>query len=475
MRSILALSASALLAGMAVGCSSSDSSSNRAGDSNDNNGSGNTFGSNPEIATGTTGAGGDSSSTTGGFGLGSGGTSATGGPVSVPSGAGGSTEGAMSGGNPGVAAGEWDDNADYREFLAYLKQNESLGYSPLDISDRQFIVVVDAAGHAVVDCPLVVSDGTHATSLRTTAAGRTPLFPKAAGLTGDTFTVQATCADGSAQGTLAVQGEDNVLTLKLAVERTPIATKAIDLAFILDTTGSMAEEIDAIKSTVSAVATKLGPQQGLAVRVGMVAYKDYGDPYVTKSFPFTSDFAGFRTSIAGLSASGGGDIPEAVNEALHTAGQLDWNDNAFARVAFLIADAPPHMHEQYDYATEAKSLLSRGIQVFTVSASGQTALGQVVFRQIAQYTYATNMFVLRGGAGPQSVGGGDPKTSCGTTQTAYASGNLDDLITDKVLDQISLYDHDPLDIPGLHADAHITACPDGGADGGAEAAPGGGG
>ena len=120
------------------------------------------------------------------------------------------------------------------------------------------------------------------------------------------------------------------------------------------------------------------------------------------------------------------------------------------------------MKEQYDYTVESKNLFSRGIQVFTVSASGQDAIGQAVFRQIAQYTYATNMFVLRGGAGPQSTGAGDPKTSCGTTQTSYASGNLDQLIVNKVLDEVALYDHDPLDIPGLHLDAHISACPDAG-------------
>jgi hypothetical protein len=368
-----------------------------------------------------------------------------------------------SNGRNGITAGEWDDNANYREFLAYLTSSKPLGYSPLDVSKRQFIAVVDGAGHAVADCPLAVSDGVHTTSLRTLPSGRTPLFPNAVGLTGDSLSVQASCVDGSAQGVLSTQGEDNVLVLKLAVDRMPTAIKSVELAFILDTTGSMAEEIDAIKSTVSAVADKLGPQQALSLRVGLVAYKDYGDIYVTKTFPFTTDLVQLRASIASLSAGGGGDIPEAVNEALHVAGQLDWHDDAFARFAFLVADAPPHMKEQYDYATEARGFLSRGIQVFTVSASGQDALGQVVFRQIAQYTYATNMFVLRGGAGPQSTGGGDPKTSCGTQQSSYASGNLDELIVNKVLDEVSLYDKDPSAIPGLHEDSVIVSCPDAGA------------
>jgi len=418
-----------------------------AGDGNFSTGSGGTSSS----GTGTTSGAGGSASVGGGLGA-----------ADIPAAGGGAGSGAPGTGPSGIAAGEWDDNANYREFLAYLQSSAALGYAPLDVSQRQFIAVVDAAGNAVADCPLVVSDGTHSTSLKTSASGRTPIFPHAVGLAGDSLSVQATCADGSAQGALPMQGEDNLLVLHLAAARTPVATKSVELAFILDTTGSMAEEIDAIKSTVSAVAEKLTPQQGIALRVGLVAYKDYVDPWVTKTFPFTTDLVALRASIASLSAAGGGDIPEAVNEALHVAGQLDWHDDAFARFAFLVADAPPHMHEQFDYTAEAKSFLSRGIQIFTVSASGQDALGQVVFRQISQYTYATNMFVLRGGAGPQSTGAGDPKTSCGTTQTSYASGNLDQLIVNKVLDELSLYDHDPLDIPGLHTDAHIVACPDAG-------------
>src|SRR5262249_50631708 len=142
-----------------------------------------------------------------------------------------------------------------------------------DVSRRQFIVVLDAAQRAVANCPLLVSDGAHMTRLKTLASGRTPLFPNAVGLSGDSFSVQASCAEGSAQGVLAAQSEDNVLVLHLAADRSPAATKSIDVAFILDTTGSMAEEIEAIKSTVSAVADKLTPQQGLALRVGLVAYK----------------------------------------------------------------------------------------------------------------------------------------------------------------------------------------------------------
>jgi hypothetical protein len=100
----------------------------------------------------------------------------------------------------------------------------------------------------------------------------------------------------------------------------------------------------------------------------------------------------------------------------------------------------------------------KGIQLFTVAASGMDELGQVVMRQMAQYTGATNLFVLRGGAGPQSTGGGDPKSSCGGTQTNYASGNLDALIVQKVTRELKGLDRDPLRIAGLRVDENAKPC-----------------
>jgi hypothetical protein len=140
-------------------------------------------------------------------------------------------------------------------------------------------------------------------------------------------------------------------------------------------------------------------------------------------------------------------------------------------MAFLVGDAPPHPGEQYSAAMEMKALHGRGIKLFTVAASGQDAVGQAIFRQLAQYTYAINLFILAGGAGPASTGGGEPTTHCGSTQSSYTTGKLHELIIDQVLEEIALYDADPLSIPGLHEDANLTSCTsEAGGAGGAPAA-----
>jgi len=403
-------------------------------------------------------------------------TSSTGTGGSSSWGVGGSGTGGSWG---GIKSGEWDDNANYREFLRYLETAPV--HDVVDISNRQFIVVRDSNGSAVTNCPVVISDSAgNQADLTTYASGRTPLFPHAVGLQGAELSVQATCLEGSASGSLDASAEDQVAELRLDVPRTTLDTRPIDLVFILDVTGSMSEEIEAIKTTIAEVAIRLSPQAGIAVRIAMVTYRDYGDAFVTNVYPFSTDLTGFGASIQQVQAGGGEDTPEAVNEAVYVASELPWDSEAFARFAFLVGDAPPHANEQYSCMAEAMGLHERGIKLFTVSASGQDATGQAIFRQLAQYTYATNLFILEGGAGPTSTGGGEPTTSCGETQVEYTTGQLHELIVDKVLNELELYDSDPMQIPGLGEDVQPDPCVEenlGGAGGAAgdEGGAGGGG
>ncbi len=362
-----------------------------------------------------------------------------------------------------VKAGEWDDNANYREFQKWIASEQGQPFHRASVADRQFIVVRDADGKAVPRCPVVVSDESgKSVTLTTTASGRTILFPHAEGFQGRALKASTNCQNSAVSAAVSLDQSDGVVDLKLSVKRVLPPTREVDLAFILDTTGSMSEEIAAVKATIQKVATALAASN-VRLRIGLVEYKDRSDAFVTRVYPMTSDTAKFSRTVAGLSASGGGDTPESMNEGLHVGlTGLEWSGNAVARMAFLIADAPPHLDyaNDSDYATDMREAAHKGIQVFTVAASGMDTLGQVVFRQIAQYTGATNLFVLRGGAGPASTGAGDPKSSCGGTQTAYSSGNLDALIVSKVTRELRGLDRDPLKIAGLRTDENAKPCSD---------------
>jgi hypothetical protein len=363
--------------------------------------------------------------------------------------------------SPSIKAGEWDDNANYHEFLRWLGTEEGTPFHHVDVSERRFLVVRDSAGKGVPRCPVVVTDAQqHRTSLVTSPSGRAILFPHAEGLTGRQLAATAACAGTSAQASFSLDANSGVVDLRLPSARMLPLARTIDVAFILDTTGSMSEEIQAVKSTVQKVTASLDGSD-VHVRIGMVAYKDRGDEYVTKVYPMTTALGAFQSEVASVSASGGGDMPESVNEGIHVAlNGLQWNPDAIAQFAFLIGDAPPHLDyaQDFDYATEMKTAAHRGVQIFTVAASGMDDLGQVVWRQVAEYTNATNLFVLRGGAGPQSTGAGDPKSSCGGTQTQYTSGQLDVLILRKIRQELAGIDRDPMRIAGLNGDENAKPC-----------------
>lgn len=201
---------------------------------------------------------------------------------------------------------------------------------------------------------------------------------------------------------LAGQLATTVATLPLFAEDTAgkaetakpaAATKPhIDLAFCIDTTGSMSAEIENVKAKTKELVAKLaGGKPTPVIRVGLVAFRDRGDEYVTKVFPFSEDIDKVVKDISSLRAGGGGDAPEAVNQALHASlNDLKWSANSKTlKLLFLIGDAGPNPADNaHDWKTEAKSAISRGIQINTLGCQGLEQFseneGVGVFKQIAK-------------------------------------------------------------------------------------------
>jgi Mg-chelatase subunit ChlD len=114
----------------------------------------------------------------------------------------------------------------------------------------------------------------------------------------------------------------------------------VDIVICLDTTGSMRPHIDAIRGQLIPMLNRI-ISEFASFRIGMVLYKDYNQEYLTRVIPFTSDFNAFQRSLNAVRVGGGGDIPEAVYEALYDgATKLPWA--AESRIMILIGDAPPH-------------------------------------------------------------------------------------------------------------------------------------
>jgi len=170
---------------------------------------------------------------------------------------------------------------------------------------------------------------------------------------------------------------------RLAAER-----PRIDVVFALDTTGSMSGLIEGAKQKIWSVASAMSDGQPTPlVRIGLVAYRDRGDDYVTRRFDLTDDIDSVYANLQSLAAGGGGDTPESVNQALREAvTRMSWSPgNEVYRVVFLVGDAPPHMDYPNDvtYAKTVRLARERGIAVNTIQCGSLGATTQV-WQEIAR-------------------------------------------------------------------------------------------
>jgi len=135
--------------------------------------------------------------------------------------------------------------------------------------------------------------------------------------------------------------------------------KTMEVAFVLDTTGSMSGVIEGAKRKIWSIANSIQDlHPGAQVRFALIGYRDRGDAYVTKTFDLTTDVQKIYGELLAFRAAGGGDTPESVNQALHEAvDDLDWSYNKRTfRTIFLVGDAPPSLQYQDDvhYRDSAK-------------------------------------------------------------------------------------------------------------------------
>lgn len=173
----------------------------------------------------------------------------------------------------------------------------------------------------------------------------------------------------------------------------------IEVAFVLDTTGSMSGLIQGAKDNIWSIASNMASAQSApTIKMGLVAYRDRGDDYVTHMSDLTDDLDSSYGTLMGLQAAGGGDTPESVNLALYEAvNNLSWSqDDATYRVIFLVGDAPPKMNypNEMQYPEIVKLAKSKGIIINTIQCGYMrdtqkswqdiASLGQGAFFQVEQ-------------------------------------------------------------------------------------------
>jgi Mg-chelatase subunit ChlD len=171
-----------------------------------------------------------------------------------------------------------------------------------------------------------------------------------------------------------------------AAEAKP-AKPRLEVCFVLDTTGSMSGLIEGAKQKIWSIANDMiSAKPTPEIRVGLIAYRDRGDEYVTKAFDLTSDIDAIYGHLQSFRAAGGGDTPESVNEALYEAvHKMSWSaDRQVLKIIFLVGDAPPHMdYDEPKYPEICQDAMKKDLIINTVQCGGMAATTPI-WKEIAQ-------------------------------------------------------------------------------------------
>ncbi len=171
----------------------------------------------------------------------------------------------------------------------------------------------------------------------------------------------------------------------------------VELAFVVDATGSMADELEFLKSDLQDVLDSVSKNNSsLSLFTGAVFYRDEGDEYVVKHSDFTAETATTIDYIGAQRADAGGDYPEAVHTALNTTlTELQWSEQARTRIAFLLLDAPPHYTTAVISSIHASLQLAaaKGIKIIPITASGIDKETEFLMRLMAMTTNGTYVFI----------------------------------------------------------------------------------
>ena len=181
----------------------------------------------------------------------------------------------------------------------------------------------------------------------------------------------------------------------LVVDKSCQVSYDVDIAFVVDATGSMGDEIEFLKLELEdVIRSTMEKYKSLTLRAASVFYRDKKDDYLTKNVGFNDDLLKALNFIKLQGAGGGGDYPEAVDDALATAlDSLQWNKNTRTKLLFLILDAPPHNEAKERIRQLTLKAAGMGIRIVPIACSGTDKSTEFLLRSMALATNGTYTFL----------------------------------------------------------------------------------
>jgi len=309
-----------------------------------------------------------------------------------------------------LTSGEWSDikNYDFYLNLFDIDSDPDTEESQRRNTFSQFInyfgfetrymftanVVCNGLPVGDADIELFDSSGNSLFAAKTNARGNAFLFPSY-DLTNENITVRA-----NSGGYESIQSFVNTQNnLQITLENRASIQSVLDIMFVIDTTGSMGDEIRYLQSEIADVIDSISKDNpNYTINLALLFYRDFGDDYVTRYFDFTTNITQQQQNLAKQSAGGGGDFPEAADVALQEAVEKNWNNEYATRLIFHVCDARPHTDKERQgsenrYFNAIKNAAEKGIRIIPVASSGIDFATEYLLRQEALMTGGTYIFL----------------------------------------------------------------------------------
>ncbi len=201
-------------------------------------------------------------------------------------------------------------------------------------------------------------------------------------------------------------------------------SNTIDAVFVVDATGSMSDEINYLKSELNDVINRVKKDNpDLTLNLGSVFYRDHKDAYLTRKTNLSNDISKTINFIKNQEANGGGDFPEAIDEALEVAiDGMDWNASSRTKMVFVVLDAPPHQSPENIKRMQSVTFKAakKGIKIIPIVGSGIDKSTEYLMRSLALCTNGTYVFTT------DHSGIGNPHLK--PTTDSYEVEKLNDLL-----------------------------------------------
>lgn len=294
-----------------------------------------------------------------------------------------------------LTGGEWRDNDHWNDWVSlYQSHDEWNDYRELwQVSfENRYEVIVTADGEPVEGAKVTASCG-YIKEAVTDNKGRAYLFFDDCS-TDEVHEIKAEYGDVSKSEAVDMESSAKI-EIDLGQSEMD-GQPALELMLMIDTTGSMGDELGYIQAELEDVIERVKSDNGnIPIKLSVNFYRDEYDDYIVRDFPFTEDISSAIADLAAQRYDGGGDYPEAVHTALTNAvKEHEWSEDS-TKLMFLILDAPPHDDDQIIDEVNARiaDAAARGIRVIPVASSGVDKATEYLLRTMAFATGGTYTFL----------------------------------------------------------------------------------